>query len=293
MTIDTASVAAIFSPTEALKLIVLTKLVEDLAAQIKQYEDRHNHSSSSRHRCSRRSTPRQHDSSRRSHAGKYCYYHWRFGNDSNRCELPCDHPKSQQSTSGKQSQNLPTTSVSGRACKSRRFYVKDRNAGTHFLIDSGADLSIFPASKADKGRKPLFNLQAANKSLIPAYGGKSLSIDLGLRRNFTCLFIVAEVSQPIIGADFLDNFNLLVDDRHSRLTDAATLLSVHGYRASTPVVSPTYSIQEGQTAYHKLLCKFPNISKPCFREAAVKHNVTHHISTKGPPVHAHPSTFSP
>ena len=48
------------------------------------------------------------------------------------------------------------------------------------------------------------------------------------------VYNVAEVSQPIIGADFLDNFNLLVDVRHSTLTDAATLLSVHGYRASTP-----------------------------------------------------------
>jgi hypothetical protein len=36
-----------------------------------------------------------------------------------------------------------------------------------------------------------------------------MTVDLGLRRDFTHPFIIADVSYPIIGADFLLTFNLL------------------------------------------------------------------------------------
>ena len=46
---------------------------------------------------------------------------------------------------------------------------------------------------------------------IATYGIQSLTFNLGLRRTFHWVFLVADVTTPIIGADFLRHFDLLVD----------------------------------------------------------------------------------
>lgn len=46
-------------------------------------------------------------------------------------------------------------------------------------------------------------LYAANRTSIKTYGTQLYHMDLGLRRIFTWPFIIADVSQAIIGADFL------------------------------------------------------------------------------------------
>ena len=178
--------------------------------------------------------------------------------------------------------------MSGLASRGRRIFIADKHSGKAFLIDSGAEVSVFPATPADRKSQPLFTLQAANKSSIPAYGERSLTINLGLRRNFTWLFIVADVAQPIIGADFLSNFSLLIDVRNCILTDVTTSLSTRGFRSYKQSVSPAFTVCDEQSAYHRLLQSYPNISKPCYREAAIKHSITHHITTTGAPVHARP-----
>ena len=43
------------------------------------------------------------------------------------------------------------------------------------------------------------------------------SLSLGLRRTFRWAFILADVRQPILGANFLRNFNLLLDITHHQL----------------------------------------------------------------------------
>jgi hypothetical protein len=43
-----------------------------------------------------------------------------------------------------------------------------------------------------------YDLCAANGSTIPTYRWLPLSLNLGLRRDFTWLFVVADVTQPLI-----------------------------------------------------------------------------------------------
>ncbi|KOC61824.1 hypothetical protein WH47_06162 [Habropoda laboriosa] len=64
-----------------------------------------------------------------------------------------------------------------------------------------------------------YELSAANGTPIATYGTKTLTLNLGLRRDFTWRFVVADVSKPIIGADFLAHYGLLVDIRNQRLID--------------------------------------------------------------------------
>ncbi len=65
------------------------------------------------------------------------------------------------------------------------------------------------------------------------YGTRSLTLDLGLRRTFRWVFIIANVKKPILGADFIHNFGLLVDVRHNRLSDTVTQLKVQGIVSHT------------------------------------------------------------
>ncbi|EZA58473.1 hypothetical protein X777_01172 [Ooceraea biroi] len=71
-------------------------------------------------------------------------------------------------------------------------------------------------------------LFAANHTVIPTYGEKRITLDLGLRRKFVWTFIIADVVQPILGCDFLHEYNLLPDVRGRRLLDTLTTLSSRG-----------------------------------------------------------------
>jgi len=64
-----------------------------------------------------------------------------------------------------------------------------------------------------RGQRPRsdYDLSAANGTVIHTYGTETLTLNLGLRRMFTWKFVIADVSKPIIGIDFLAFFGLLVD----------------------------------------------------------------------------------
>ncbi|GFU11222.1 hypothetical protein TNCV_3290331 [Trichonephila clavipes] len=61
----------------------------------------------------------------------------------------------------------------------------------------------------NKSPQSNFSLFAANNTKIPAYGMVRKELNLGLRRPFIWTFIIADVSSPIIGADFLNNPSLI------------------------------------------------------------------------------------
>jgi hypothetical protein len=93
-----------------------------------------------------------------------------------------------------------------------RLFVTDRVSKRQFLVDSGSDLCLFPC-KFTSGRKERVNydLFAANGTTIPTYGWLSLNLNLGLRRDFTWRFVVADIQAPVIGVDLLSHFGLVVE----------------------------------------------------------------------------------
>jgi hypothetical protein len=94
----------------------------------------------------------------------------------------------------------------------------DRISKRRFLIDTGSDLCVYRRKLIPRRREHVnYDLCAANGTTIPTYGWLSLNLNLGLRRNFTWQFVVADVTQPLIGVDFLSHFGLLVDCKHNRL----------------------------------------------------------------------------
>lgn len=128
-------------------------------------------------------------------------------------------------------------------------------------------------------------LLAANNSEIPTYGQKVLDLNLGLRRKFRWTFIIAQVATPILGADFLKHFSLLVDLKNGKLIDAITKLFVHGYFSNS--TEHTVKLITENTPYHMLLRKFPNLANPIPKfNKPVLHDTVHYIETTGPPLYS-------
>lgn len=114
-------------------------------------------------------------------------------------------------------QQVNAADLAGPLVASRLFYVTDRRSGGRFLVDTGAAVSVLPVKPSERRRLSPLTLKAANDTRIRTFGRRVLGIDLSLRRLFNWSFIVADVSQPILGADFLRHYGLLVDLRASRL----------------------------------------------------------------------------
>lgn len=148
-------------------------------------------------------------------------------------------------------------------------------------MDTGADLSILPSKyiHGNKTLNPNLQLSAANGTIINTYGTKLLSINIGLRRNFTHLFTVASVDRPIIGADFLSHFGLLVDLRGKKLIDPQTSLEIKAMSAFVDTPTPIHFSIENE--YGTILKMFPSLTETPNYNLPVKHNVVHYIQTNG------------
>ncbi len=152
------------------------------------------------------------------------------------------------------------------------------------MIDSGADICAIPPTALDRKRvNSAYTLRAVNKSSIRTFGQRSLCLDLGLGRQFHWVFVIADVPQPIIGADFLHTFDLYPDIRNCRLVDNKTKRGSPG-TFSKPSISQLSTLPVANNCpFRNLLQRFPNLTRPPSSDNPIKHNVVHHIRTRGPP----------
>ncbi|GFS38425.1 retrovirus-related Pol polyprotein from transposon 297 [Nephila pilipes] len=81
-----------------------------------------------------------------------------------------------------------------------RLYLSDRTSKSKYLIDSRAEVSVVPSTAASKHHPPAYlQLFAVNGTIISTYNQHLLTLDLELRRVFRWPFIIAAISQSIIG----------------------------------------------------------------------------------------------
>lgn len=177
-----------------------------------------------------------------------------------------------------------TEAVVSAITPSNRLCVTDRKSGYRFLVDTGANISAIPKRGSKLKTDNTYKIYAANGTLIRTYGDKTLTLDLGMRRPYRWTFIVADITQPILGADFLEKHNILVDIRNKRLIDGTTGLqeNVKFMKSSTPTLR-TVNLAEN---YEDMLADYPNILKPLDALSQPKHNVVHQIITDGHPVYS-------
>lgn len=148
-----------------------------------------------------------------------------------------------------------------------------------YLIDSASNISVVPPrSRFNPAERKLF---PANGSRIATSGQTLVALNLGLRRSFKWIFTITDVNCPIIGADFLQHFGLLLDLKNQRLLDSETFLSTPGWQ-SNPCDAPQVFTVDPTNKFATLLREFSFISreKPNYKTPA--YNVTHQILTNGP-----------
>ncbi|GBO44562.1 Retrovirus-related Pol polyprotein from transposon 297, partial [Araneus ventricosus] len=158
-------------------------------------------------------------------------------------------------------------------------------------LNSGASVSVFPANRSDKCNRSTLKLVAANGSSISTFGIKNKCLDLGFGRLFNWNFIVADVSRPILGADFLERYGLLVDIKNKKLIDVEHNRTTRGHLSFGSSLGIT--VLSGDTQFHKLLSKFPNLTNPSLNIVLKSHGTTHCILTKGPPVFSRARSLTP
>ena len=162
-------------------------------------------------------------------------------------------------------------------------FVRDEISGERFLVDTGAEVSVFPATGLiTRTKQPGTSQVAANGSTIKTYGTRSIPLWLA-SKQYRWDFIIAEVSRPLLGADFLRANSLLVDVKGKRLVEAETYVSSPLCKAEA--LAPHLStISQTSNEYSKLLSNFPEITTPKFATLPTKHGVEHFIKTTGPPI---------
>ena len=171
---------------------------------------------------------------------------------------------------------------------SRLLYVADKRNKCNYLIDTGAAVSVSPRSCAngtvDADSLPFV---AANNSTITTYGTSKCIVDVGLKGEYSWTFIVADVKQPILGADFLIHYNLFVYLSGRCLRDMRTRPAISATLSSIKPLSLN-RIDSTRNEYTELLNQFPKLTRPTTKGETVKHGITHKIVTRGHLVFARP-----
>ena len=109
---------------------------------------------------------------------------------------------------------------------SRLLYVADKLNRCNYLIDTSAAVSVLPRSCA--------NRTADSDSLVAA--NNSITTHSTSKRLFVVIYC-AEIKQPILGADFLIHYNLLVDLTGRCLRDMRTGLAIQATLSSIKPLS--------------------------------------------------------
>ena len=87
-----------------------------------------------------------------------------------------------------------------------------------FLVDTGSAFSLIPHTSAEPACGPA--LVAADRSPIKCWGKRVRTI-VAAGNSYKWTFLLAAVSFPIIGSDFLEHFDLMVDLKRRRLVHGA------------------------------------------------------------------------
>ncbi|GFV19246.1 transposon Tf2-6 polyprotein [Trichonephila clavipes] len=128
-------------------------------------------------------------------------------------------------------------------------------------VNRGSGICYYHRRYKEQARKCVSPCAFVQKT---TYGMVRKELNLGLRRPFIWTFIIADVSSPIIGADFLKHFNLLIDLKK----------------------------KDANISFKNILSEYPDLSNPSLISKSASHGTVHHIITTGPPVTARPRGYT-
>ena len=138
-------------------------------------------------------------------------------------------------------------------------------------------------------------LSAANGSPIRVYGEYSTEVGLnGIRRKFPWTFLVCDVTQPILGVDFLAAHNLIVDFSDHSMIDALTNIKVSLKSSQVRFLSYALNLESIDPRAALLIEDYPNLISPVqYQNLETKVKVVHRIDTgNSAPIYCKPRPLS-
>ena len=141
--------------------------------------------------------------------------------------------------------------------------VNDRNI--NFLIDTGSEITILPRSEADGLvlSPSSVRLSSANGQPIAVYGEATIEIKIPrLRRAFNWTTVIADTTNPILGADFLSHFHLIVDCKYKKLIDGITNKQMKCATITSKIEAIVINQHEVPDIVKPLLEKYKEIFSP-------------------------------
>ena len=131
-------------------------------------------------------------------------------------------------------------------------------------------------------------IKAANGTAIACHGETYVEITLPKRRTFPWTVIVADILNPILGADFLSHYELLVDCSKSKLLDRNTNLeTVCKISCATVKLISVNDLGKVSELARPILKKYPLLCSPRYNPPSpCNTKVKHFIETSDRPVFA-------
>lgn len=122
-----------------------------------------------------------------------------------------------------------------------------------------------PSGKETRSGKRCVSLKAANGINIKTFGSRTIHLHINNHR-YKWKFTIADVSQPLLGTDFLRAHGLLTDMKGRRLIDYKTFASMTLHCAHLPAPQ-LGSVTASDNNYAGILAAFPDIVQPHFHSA--------------------------
>ena len=164
----------------------------------------------------------------------------------------------------------------------------DKISGRYLLVDSGASKSIWPVSDFPQSPPDEFRaLRAVNNSTIKTFGSRTIKIQPSKNFAFSHTFILAQVSEVVLGWDWLAAAQLDIAWNNNKcfLTKGQVIKAPLKMMQTTPHILNLAPIdvqpvqQTVPTKYMQILDKYPNLTKFNFKKQLPAHNVIHTIET--------------
>ena len=130
-------------------------------------------------------------------------------------------------------------------------HIKDKESCLLFLLDSGAEIGLVkPLPHEHRNQQASNPLMTVNGAPIATFGFRTMYISFDKITTFRWIFVIADVSNNIIGADFLKHFDLSLDFASMKLVRAG---------CNSRWELQTKSIAHSLLALLKLSCPATNI----------------------------------
>ncbi len=183
-------------------------------------------------------------------------------------------------------------------------FLQDDKSKQNFLVDTGAAVSVLPHTEPVAPTGP--PLAGTDGKTIPSWGSVTRTLSFGLR-TFLCTFILAAVSKPILGTDFLAKHRLLVDPATGQVLDAETLSPLGSGNptgaaaAKTPRSRLAASLCHIAPAVRNLIAQFPAVvgdgsehqSQPMVFRTPLKHQADRFLQKREDWIWKNSASLSP